>query len=65
MKKNHNFVDAFNRLGENCSNDTNNTVIAALEKYTCAIYLYGYSREKSVNAVRTNLFEKIYIYKGG
>ena len=46
MKKNHNFVDAFNRLGENCSNDTNNTVIAALEKYTCAIYMVIHGRSQ-------------------
>ena len=40
MKKNQNFVNAFNRLGENWSIDTNNIVIATLKKFTCAIYGY-------------------------
>ena len=58
MKKNQNFVDAFNQLGESFNIDTNDTVIATLEKYTCVIY--GYPREASVNAVRTKLFERKY-----
>ena len=55
-------VDVFCRLGENWSIDTDDTVIATLEKYLCAIY--GYPREKSVNAVRTKLFEKKYAKEG-
>ena len=45
-------------MGESLSIDTNDTVIATLEKYICVIY--GYPREASVNAVRTKLFERKY-----
>ena len=62
MKKNQNFVDALNRLGENWSIDTSDTVIAILEKYTCVMYCYP--REKLVNTVRTKLFEKKYTKEG-
>ena len=62
MKKNQNFVDALNRLGENWSVDTSDTVIAILEKYTCVMYCYP--REKLVNTVRTKLFEKKYTKEG-
>ena len=56
MKKNQNFVDSFNRLGENWSIDTNDTVLATLEKYTC--------EKKSMNVLRTKLFEKKYTKEG-
>ena len=62
MKKNQNFVDALNRLGENWSIDTSDTVIAILEKYTCVMYCYP--REKLVNTVRIKLFEKKYTKEG-
>ena len=62
MKKNHNFVDAFNWLGENCSNDTNNTVIATLEKYTCAIYMVIHGRRQWMLSELNSLKRYIYIY---
>ena len=62
MKKSQNFVDARNRLGESQTIDPNDTVIPTLEKYTCTIY--GYAREKLVNAVRTKLFERTQTKKG-
>ena len=38
--------------------ETSDTVIATLDKFTCAIY--GYLWERLMNPVRTKLFEKKY-----
>ena len=62
LKKNQNFVEAFSLLGEEWSVDADDGIMPALELYVCTIY--GYPREKSVNVVRSKLFEKKYT-KGG
>jgi len=60
MTKNQNFVEAFCLLGLNWH--VNVELVQVLERFVCAIY--GYIREKSVNAVRSKCFEKKYIKEG-
>ena len=62
LKKNWNFVKAFSLLGENWSVEEDDGIMPVLEQYVCTIYVYP--REKSVNVVRSKLFEKKYT-KGG
>ena len=58
LKKNQNFVEVFSLLGKNWSGDVDDGIMPVLEQYVCTIY--GYPREKSVNVVRSKLFEKKY-----
>ena len=62
LQKNLNFVEAFSLLGENWSVDVDDGTMPVLQQYVCT--RYGYPREKSVNVVRSKLFEKKYT-KGG
>ena len=49
-------------LGENWSVEEDDGIMPVLEQYVCTIHVYP--REKSVNVVRSKLFEKKYT-KGG
>lgn len=62
MTKNQNFVEAFCLLGVNWRVNENDGMVQVLERFVCTIY--GYAREKSVNAVRSKCFEKKYIKEG-
>ena len=60
MNKNQIFVEAFRQFWDSwyLSDD----ITTVLEHFTCA--LYGYPRERSINEVRTKLFEKKYVKNG-
>ena len=57
MNKNQIFIEAFRQFGDSwyLSDD----ITTVLEHFNCA--LYGYPRERSINKVRMELFEKKYM----